>query len=343
MGAGQRPAADAGVDRQALRRQRLDFGRALPVPELAHVEVALPPVDADRRAPAEEAVARGLHQPLALDHPPAVVVGSCWPRRRARAPRPRPPWPAGRAGRRRRGRSAGRPRRGCRRCRPRPPCGRGGGSGSRRAAGGGRPAGSSGRSRGSRADLCSTSRLSSSGSSSSSGTSSGGSLTIRSSPSTVWVSLSSARRLSLLRALATPFSTRFDRLGVLGSAAPAAPSRRRAARTRPRGCASRRSSASPRGRRAPRSRTAARRSLRLKPFSRPAISKLAASRLTSHSHGPGSVSSKSLRSKTRRAVGRREGAEVGEVGVAAGLHPQAGDRRGRRGRRPSPRRRRGRR
>ena len=35
----------------------------------------------------------------------------------------------------------------------------------------------------------------------------------------------------------------------------------------------------------------------------PAISRLAASRLTSHSHGPGSVSSKSLMSKTRRRSG----------------------------------------
>ena len=35
------------------------------------------------------------------------------------------------------------------------------------------------------------------------------------------------------------------------------------------------------------------------PFSRPAISRLAASLLTSHSHGPGAVSSKSLTSKNR--------------------------------------------
>ncbi len=36
----------------------------------------------------------------------------------------------------------------------------------------------------------------------------------------------------------------------------------------------------------------------LKPLARPAMTTLAASRLTSHSHGPGSVSSKSLASKT---------------------------------------------
>ncbi len=45
-------------------------------------------------------------------------------------------------------------------------------------------------------------------------------------------------------------------------------------------------------------RTIARRVAASKPRSRPAASKLAARRLTSHSHGPGSVSSKSLISKT---------------------------------------------
>ena len=42
------------------------------------------------------------------------------------------------------------------------------------------------------------------------------------------------------------------------------------------------------------------RSLSGNPLPRAATSRLAASRLTSHSHGPGSVSSKSLTSKTRR-------------------------------------------
>ena len=41
----------------------------------------------------------------------------------------------------------------------------------------------------------------------------------------------------------------------------------------------------------------------LKPLARPAMTMLAASRLTSHSQGPGSVSSKSLASKTRRRSG----------------------------------------
>ena len=44
-------------------------------------------------------------------------------------------------------------------------------------------------------------------------------------------------------------------------------------------------------------------SLTAKPLSRAAISMLAANRLTSHSHGPGSVSSKSLTSNTSRRSG----------------------------------------
>ena len=50
-------------------------------------------------------------------------------------------------------------------------------------------------------------------------------------------------------------------------------------------------------------RTAARVSFGVKSRSRPAISKLAARRLTSHSQGPGRVSSKSLTSNTRRRSG----------------------------------------
>ena len=49
--------------------------------------------------------------------------------------------------------------------------------------------------------------------------------------------------------------------------------------------------------------TMARRSAGAKPRSRPMISKLAASRLTSHSHGPGRVSSKSLMSNSIRRSG----------------------------------------
>ena len=49
--------------------------------------------------------------------------------------------------------------------------------------------------------------------------------------------------------------------------------------------------------------TTRRRSSSGKPFSRPAIARLAARRLTSHSQGPGSVSSKSLTSKTSARSG----------------------------------------
>src|SRR3954453_18132642 len=55
------------------------------------------------------------------------------------------------------------------------------------------------------------------------------------------------------------------------------------------------------------------RTLGLKPRSRPATAKLAARRLTSHSNGPGSVSSKSLTLKTRRRSGA--GARVGLHGA----------------------------
>ena len=73
MGSGKRPAADAAVYLQPLRRQVLDVDRSLAVPELAYVEVSLLVVDPIRRQPPQENVARGLHQPLALDHPLAVV------------------------------------------------------------------------------------------------------------------------------------------------------------------------------------------------------------------------------------------------------------------------------
>ena len=66
---------------------------------------------------------------------------------------------------------------------------------------------------------------------------------------------------------------------------------------------------------------------RASPTSRPAISTLAAIRLTSHSHGPGSVSSKSFGPKISLPVGSREAAEVRDVRVAAGLHDDAGVRR----------------
>ena len=59
------------------------------------------------------------------------------------------------------------------------------------------------------------------------------------------------------------------------------------------------------------------------PRSRPATAKLATRRFTSHSNGPGSVSSKSLTPKTRRRSGDANAAEVGKMGVAAELDVEA--------------------
>src|SRR5215211_8083068 len=70
---GQRPAAEARIKGQFLRRHALYLGRALHVSQLAPVEVA------SRRAaePAEEDVARGLHEPLAgNDALSLVLVGT---------------------------------------------------------------------------------------------------------------------------------------------------------------------------------------------------------------------------------------------------------------------------
>src|SRR5262245_36017522 len=76
----ERPAADLGVEDESLRQDRLEVHGRLPVPELAHVEVARHAVDALVGVePAEEDVARRLHQPLALDDALAAV------RERARA------------------------------------------------------------------------------------------------------------------------------------------------------------------------------------------------------------------------------------------------------------------
>ena len=66
----------------------------------------------------------------------------------------------------------------------------------------------------------------------------------------------------------------------------------------------------------------------LKPLARPAMTMLAASRLTSHSQGPGSVSSKSLASNTRRRSGEANRPKLEQVGVAAGLHDDVGPGRG---------------
>src|SRR5215203_3983605 len=67
---GQRPAAEAGIDDQFIGRHALDISRALHVLELAPVEVA-----SFRAAkPAEEDVARRLHQPLPGHHAVSVLL-----------------------------------------------------------------------------------------------------------------------------------------------------------------------------------------------------------------------------------------------------------------------------
>src|SRR5215207_5553742 len=69
MGAGQRPAADAGIQDQFAGRQALHLHRALHVSQLTPVEIAA----AWATEPAEKDVARGLHQPLARDDTVSMV------------------------------------------------------------------------------------------------------------------------------------------------------------------------------------------------------------------------------------------------------------------------------
>ena len=130
--------------------------------------------------------------------------------------------------------------------------------------------------------------------SSRSGTSRGGALRKRSSPSTRSVSFASARRLVLRRAFANGLENRSRPLG------PSLPPKRATS-----SLALRRSYQTLRWLSRAKPRIATRYSLTQSvtilrrrwvgsPTSRPAISTLAAIRLTSHSHGPGSVSSKSF-------------------------------------------------
>ncbi len=126
---------------------------------------------------------------------------------------------------------------------------------------------------------------------------------IRGSPSTSSVSLENARRRSRVRAFASSARVRLAACGVSSS-------RRCANATSMSICAyqtSRLLSAA-NSRIAVRYRatvasTAVRRCLAENPRSRPATAMLAESRLTSHSQGPGSVSSKSLRSNASRRSG----------------------------------------
>ena len=70
----ERPPAHLRVHRQHRLRHRLEVGRHLPVPELAHVEVALAAVERVRVEPAEHDVTRRLEQALAFDDALAMVA-----------------------------------------------------------------------------------------------------------------------------------------------------------------------------------------------------------------------------------------------------------------------------
>ena len=122
---------------------------------------------------------------------------------------------------------------------------------------------------------------------------------IRGRPSTRWVSLATSCMLSRVRALAMPLSTilrcRFSSC-ELNSAR--SWSRSACAYQTSRLVILAKSRIACRYR-ATVAVTISRRSLPPNPLPRAATSMLAASRLTSHSHGPGVVSSKSLTSKTR--------------------------------------------
>ena len=72
MRARQGGAAEPAVEREALRRHRLDRGRALHVAQLADVELV--PALTGPGDPSEEGVARGLHEPLAVHHALALVL-----------------------------------------------------------------------------------------------------------------------------------------------------------------------------------------------------------------------------------------------------------------------------
>ena len=125
---------------------RFQVDRGLPVPELADVEVARAAVEALRVAdPAEEDVARGLHQPLALDDALAVVRVLALPEHRLEHRRLRLLDLEEERIARSRGRAAARSSSACRRCRRRPPCARDRRTGSSRAAGAGHAAACGGR------------------------------------------------------------------------------------------------------------------------------------------------------------------------------------------------------
>src|SRR5512139_1177295 len=74
MGAGERPAAELRVERHRLGSHPLDHRRSLAIPELTDVEVTVLAIWPFRSHPAEEDVAGGLHQALAFDHPPTLML-----------------------------------------------------------------------------------------------------------------------------------------------------------------------------------------------------------------------------------------------------------------------------
>src|SRR5580700_5803904 len=68
----ERPAARDPIGGKSVRKQRVEVDRDLPVPKLAHVEIPAGAVLLGTY-PAEEDVARRLHEPLALNHALAVT------------------------------------------------------------------------------------------------------------------------------------------------------------------------------------------------------------------------------------------------------------------------------
>ena len=77
MGPGERGAAQLGVDRQTGNAEPLRLDAALPVVQLTGVVVARPSVEPRDPPPAEEDVRGRLHQVLADDHPlTAVRIGA---------------------------------------------------------------------------------------------------------------------------------------------------------------------------------------------------------------------------------------------------------------------------
>ena len=126
---------------------------------------------------------------------------------------------------------------------------------------------------------------------------------IRGSPSTSWTRRSNALRLFFFPALATFFRAAFICLAsaTLATSASRVSTSRRAYQTSKFRIEAKFRIASRYARTV--LRTARRVSFGVKSRSRPAIAKLAARRLRSHSQGPGRVSSKSLTSNTSRRSG----------------------------------------